>query len=165
MRTSQLKRDAKKVLHALKCAKRIYTFGNGGSAAIANHMACDWMKLSDGYFNVTSLTANTSLLTAIGNDLGYNEVLSAQVRWQITPLDLLVLVSSSGNSLNIQHGVAAAIELGAKVLGFTGFDGGFLRYHADISVHIDTVDYGVAEDYHSNVMHEVARLITKEKKK
>lgn len=159
--------DALKVMEALKPwldkANRIPVFGNGGSASIANHMACDWMKGSNGRIIMESLCANTALLTAIGNDMGYDETCAAQIRWTRKHItNPVILISSSGSSKNIVKAAKLIRERERPLIAFTGFDGGPLKKLATTSVHIDSQDYGEIEDYHSQVMHEVARMLRRE---
>lgn len=154
--------DGKRVADFIKgCINitNLYTFGNGGSASIAEHMACDWMKGTNGRFVVFSLSSNGPLLSAIGNDFGYENTCSAQLEWVAQRFDVVVLISSSGTSHNIVKAAKKAKEIGCKLIGFTGFTGGPLRELCDVSVHCDNYDYGVVEDYHSQVMHEVARQL------
>lgn len=157
----KIKEDAKNVLNFIKKYKNIYTFGNGGSASIANHMACDWMKSTKGRWTVTSLSSNGTLLSAIANDLGYQHTCAMQIDWHIkdTKKDVLVLISSSGTSENVSKAAMAASCIGIPLVCFTGFTGGCLKRLANISVHIDSNDYGIVEDYHSQVMHEVVRQL------
>lgn len=147
------------VIKGLQDAAIVYTFGNGGSASIANHMACDWTKSTGGVFRVISLAANPSMIMAIANDCGYEETCRAQLDWLMDGEETVVLVSSSGNSPNIVKAAEFVKDCGCTLIGFTGFDGGALKQLCDISVHIDSNDYGVIEDYHSQVMHEVVRQI------
>ncbi len=164
----KIKRDAKRVVKALRESNVIYTFGNGGSASIADHMACDWMKGTDGRLRVVSLSSNGPLLSAIGNDCGYEHTCVKQLQWLSDWVgDVLVLISSSGTSPNI---VSAARYLrggGSTVIGFSGnakkSGGGSLRALSTVSVHCDSEDYGVIEDYHSQVMHEVLRQMRRSK--
>lgn len=151
---------AKKVVSFLrKPHSTIFTFGNGGSASIAEHMACDWMKGSNGAFRVISLSSNGPLLSAIGNDLGYENTCYSQLDWLCTGGEIVVLVSSSGTSANIVKAAKFCKSAGIRLIGFSGFSGGPLRELADLSVHLDSADYGEIEDFHSNVMHEVYRIM------
>lgn len=154
------KTDAKRFLNFIKAAgiHNIYTFGNGGSATIADSMAVDWQKSSDRALYVNSLSANGALLSMIANDYGYERTCS----WQLSNLPVnsaLVLISSSGNSSNIVFAAGYAKDLGLLVIGFTGFKGGELKGLADLSIHIDSKDYEEAENYHHEVMHEISRLL------
>lgn len=155
-------KDAKKVVKGLRhlvASGKVYTFGNGGSAAIADHMACDWMKFADSEIPVISLSSNGPLLSAIANDMGYEQTCRYQIDQLLNSDDILVLISSSGKSSNIVKAAEKAQELGVFVIGFTGMSGGGLKELADVNVHIDSKDYGEIEDYHSNVMHMVARML------
>ena len=119
----------------------VFTAGNGGSAAIANHLCCDWTK---GTFienklrlKTYSLCSNVELMTAISNDFGNNEVFSRQLKMLAEPQDALVLISSSGNSPNILSAAQEAKKLKIPVIGFTGFTGGGLKEIADVSIHVE----------------------------
>lgn len=156
--------DAKRVAAYLRKTNCIiYTFGNGGSASIANHMACDWMKGTydpNGFIlKVISLCSNMPLITALANDFGYEETCAKQIEYLCHSKNTLILISSSGKSANVVKAAIKAKKLGLTVIGFTGFDGGLLKPLSDISVHLDSDDYGEVEDYHSQVMHEVARQL------
>lgn len=158
---TKIKEDADRVVNALCTARcgQIYTFGNGGSSSIADHMACDWMKGTDGNFLVHSLSSNPALLSALANDFGYESTASKQLEWLVSRFDVVVLISSSGNSPNVVKAAKTARDIGCVVVGFSGFDGGELRKLSHVSVHIESTDYGICEDYHSQVMHEVARQL------
>lgn len=138
---------------------RIFLFGNGGSAAIANHIEADWTKCSNGAWNVQSLCANPSMLTMIGNDYGYDYAASMQLLWKGHRGDHVILISSSGNSPSIVRAADFASHAGISVIGLTGFDGGYLKQHSDLSIHLDTTDYEEAENYHQRVLHSVSRLL------
>ncbi len=138
---------------------KIYIIGNGGSAATASHMANDLgvgLKLREiRNFNVESLSDNSSVCTAIANDIGYENVFYAQLKNKINPDDLLIAISCSGNSSNIIKAVEYAKKQGATVVGMTGFEGGKLREIADIKFHINTEkgEYGIVEDIHMILDH------------
>ena len=142
---------------------RVFVAGNGGSAAISEHLSCDWQKgvQLDGMksLKVNCLTSNTSLLTAIANDYGYAESFSYQLELaEPNPNDVLLLISSSGNSENIMKAASYAKTKGCKVIGFTGFSGGKLKDLADISLHIPFANYGLVEDGHQALMHVLAQF-------
>ncbi len=160
---AKIKKDAKKVYEAItkQSVPYVFTFGNGGSCAIANHMEVDWSKNSQGAWVVESLCSNTAMITMIANDYGYDQSCSKQVEWKGLAGSHLVLISSSGNSPNIVNAAKAARFMGMVIIGFTGFDGGWLKEISDVNVHINTKFYEEAEDYHHQVMHEVSRLIRK----
>lgn len=152
-----------KIIEALnKCEEnnsKIYIIGNGGSAATASHMANDLsvgLKLREiRNFNVESLSDNSSICTAIANDIGYENIFYAQLKNNLTKDDLLIAISCSGNSANILKAVKYAKSIGSTVVGMTGFEGGQLKEISDIKFHIDTHkgEYGLVEDMHMILDH------------
>jgi len=142
---------------------RLWVAGNGGSAAIADHLLCDWVK---GTFtparapiHVHSLVSSTALLTACANDFGYEASFSRQVEMQAQPGDVLICISSSGNSANILAALRAASAMGLRTIAVTGFSGGEAARMADISLHVAAHNYGVVEDCHQILMHNIAQYI------
>lgn len=137
--------------------------GNGGSAAVANHAECDASKGThvDGRapLNSRSLSANTSVLTAIGNDLGYAAVFEKQVELYARPGDVLMLVSSKGSSPNVVAACRAAKARGLTTVALVGFDGGALRGLADCVVHVPADNYGIVEDMHQACLHLVTQFL------
>lgn len=145
-----------KALIAIEEAERVFIAGNGGSASIANHWTCDHMKGAG--VQCISLSSNIPLITALANDNGYENVFAHQLMFhELSSKDLVVLISSSGNSPNIVEAAKFAKSRGAQVMGLTGFSGGKLRSLATISFHIPIENYGVAEDSHSMIMHCLAQ--------
>lgn len=162
-----LARACATISSAAAARKRIYAIGNGGSAAIADHLCCDWTKGTDAadhpVIRTTSMTANVPLYSAIANDFGFERVFAYQVELFGDAGDVLVAISSSGNSANIIAAVEAAKQAGLTTIGLSGFSGGALRSLADISIHIDVQNYGVVEDAHQAVMHVIAQYIASER--
>jgi D-sedoheptulose 7-phosphate isomerase len=142
---------------------RLWVAGNGGSAAIADHLLCDWVKgtftPSQTPIHVHSLVSNTALLTACANDFGYEVSFSRQIEMQSHPGDILICISASGNSSNILAALRTANSMGLKTIAFTGFGGGESVKLADISVHVAADNYGVVEDCHQILMHNIAQYI------
>lgn len=138
---------------------KIYIIGNGGSAATASHMANDLssgLKLRDiRSFDVESLSDNSSICSAIANDIGYENIFYAQIKNKISANDMLIAISCSGNSDNIVKAVEYAKEQNTTVVGLTGFSGGKLRPLSDISYHINSNngEYGLVEDLHMILDH------------
>lgn len=141
----------------------IYVCGNGASAAIANHMACDYTKgtkIGDYRPKVISLSSNMSLITAIANDISYDEIYSFQLDSLVNyRFDILVVISSSGNSPNIIKAIEKAQSLGITVIAFTGFDGGKAKQMADINIHVDVPEYEAIEDCHQAIMQVIAKRL------
>ena len=156
-------RAAAILTEAYERGARMFSCGNGGSASVANHMQCDHVKGirtgSDLAPQVLSLSTNVELLTAIGNDLGYEHVFAYQLQSQARPGDVLVAVSSSGRSPNIVGAIAWARDHGLRTIAITGFGGGQARMTAEVAIHVDSTNYGVVEDLHQSVMHALAQYI------
>lgn len=142
---------------------RMFSCGNGGSAAIANHMQCDHLKGirtgTDLAPQVLSLSTNVEVLTAIANDIGYHEIFVYQLQSQARPGDVLIAVSSSGRSRNVVDALTWARDNGLRTIAITGFEGGAARTVADVAIHVNCTNYGVVEDLHQAVMHALAQYV------
>jgi D-sedoheptulose 7-phosphate isomerase len=139
-------------------SNRIWVAGNGGSAATASHFATDLSRCNNSSGEPVkgiSLCDNSGLITAIGNDFGFDLVFSRQLSNVAVKDDLLIVISASGNSKNLLLAMEWAKNNGVKTLALTGFDGGKAKMLADTSLHVPTSygDYGVAEDAHSMLCH------------
>lgn len=156
-----LRRAGELVGEVISKGGTIYSCGNGGSAAIANHLACDCLKgIRAGTSirpKVCSLSTTVELITAIANDISYDDVFSYQLDSLGQPGDLLIAISSSGSSPNIVKALKLAKEKGLKTLAFTGFGGGESAKVADVSLHVQAENYGVVEDVHQSLMHLLAQ--------
>ena len=140
----------------------VYLFGNGGSAAIAEHWVCDISKgvrLDTGIrVKAVSLSSNMPLITAIANDIGYHEIFSQQLDFiGANSDDIAIAISSSGNSKNIINGLNRAKAKGMKTFALTGFTGGEAKEIADVSIHIPSANYGVVEDTHMMILHSISQ--------
>lgn len=137
----------------------VFSIGNGGSAATASHFAGDLAKNTkrEGYkpFRAISLVADLSLVTAYGNDEGFDRIFAEQLNSLMSGGDVIVAISASGNSQNIISAVLAGKERGAVVIGLSGFDGGRLRNLADVSIHVPSRQYELVEDVHGIVLHSI----------
>jgi len=138
--------------------KTIWIAGNGGSAATASHFATDLSRCNNenGYpVKGISLCDNSGLITAIGNDFGFDYIFSKQLSKLAVGGDLLVTLSASGNSRNLILAMNWARSNGISNLALTGFDGGQAKLLADTSLHVPTAhgEYGVAEDAQSILCH------------
>lgn len=159
----QVERAAAILVRAYAAGASVFSCGNGGSAAVANHLQCDHLKGvrtdTDLRPRVVSLSSNVELLTAIANDIGYEDVFSFQLQSQSRPGDVLIAISSSGRSSNILNALTWARDHRLRTIAFTGFDGGDARQVAEVAVHVDCANYGVIEDLHQATMHALAQYI------
>ena len=162
--TQQFEKILAKLGEVAASSKKIYVCGNGGSAAIADHLCCDWSKgthfTEHPAIKTHSLASNTALFTACANDFGYEKSFSAQIEMFGAPGEVLLAISSSGNSPNILHAVSAAREKGMTSIGFCGFSGGKLKSAADLCLHVPFDNYGLVEDAHQILMHVLAQFFT-----
>lgn len=154
----QIGRFVETLLQAREQRARIFFIGNGGSAATASHFANDiaiGSRSRTKPFRAVSLCDNLALITAIGNDFGYNQIFIRQLENQLDQGDVLVAISASGNSDNILQAVTYANDHGAITVGLTGFDGGHLKQIAQLNVHVPTNqgEYGPVEDIHMILDH------------
>lgn len=160
---AMFERAAATLVEAYLRGARVFCCGNGGSASIANHMQCDHVKgirtATDLSPHVHSLSANVELLTAIANDTGYENIFVYQLQSQSEPGDVLLAVSSSGRSSNIVRVLNWARQQSLRTIAVTGFDGGAARAAAEVSIHVDCMNYGIVEDLHQAIMHALAQYI------
>jgi D-sedoheptulose 7-phosphate isomerase len=152
------------LLAARESGSTIFFIGNGGSAATASHFANDLAFGTNEYekpFKVMSIVDNIAVLTALGNDYGYDSIFVRQLKVYGKKQDVLVGISASGNSKNIINAFEYASTIGIKTVALTAFDGGKLRKITDYSVHIPTGDkeYGPAEDLHMILDHLVGNYL------
>ena len=135
----------------------LFLAGNGGSAANANHLATDLIygvnQQGRGAFRVHSLAANPSVLTCLGNDIGFENVFSHQLEALAESGDLLLVFSGSGNSPNIIQALKAAKKLGVTSVALLGYDGGGAKALADMPLHFPIHDMQAVEDLHMIVGH------------
>jgi phosphoheptose isomerase len=141
----------------------LWLAGNGGYAAIANHSVCDITKGAHVEvmppFRSVSLAANVPLMTALGNDVSYDNVFSDQLKHYLRAEDALLVVSSSGNSPNVVKACEVAKDKGVPTIAFVGFKGGKLKQIADTVVHVEVDNYGIVEDIHQSLIHVLTQFM------
>jgi len=148
-----------RLFQAYRQDSTVYLFGNGGSAALASHAACDLGKGTTGPgkkpFRVVSLTDNVALITAWANDTSYENIFAAQLLPFIQEGDIAFAISGSGNSPNVLHGLSVARDAGASSLGLTGFSGGKMKALCDVCITVPSQNMQHIEDSHLCIMHAV----------
>ena len=158
---------AKEIIDAYQRENKVLWFGNGGSAADAQHLACELV----GKFYVKrkalasiALTTNTSELTAIANDYDFDQVFARQVEALANPRDVVVGISTSGNSLNVIKGIEEAKRRGAITIAFTGVSGGKLKGNGDVDylLTVPSEDTPHIQESHIMVGHIICYLVEKE---
>ena len=143
----------------------VYTMGNGGSSATASHMVCDFNKGTcyelDTKFKFVCLNDNIPILMAIANDDSFENVFVYQLKDRLKKDDVVLAISGSGNSHNIIKAVDYAKEVGATIIGVTGYSGGKLRQKADYFLHVPVDDMQITEDLHMGFDHLIMQIFWK----
>ncbi len=137
---------------------RVYFVGNGASASMACHFSTDLAKNSGA---PTEVFTDPSLLTATGNDMGYDETFAYPLRQRMTKGEVLIAISSSGNSPNVVKAVEAASELGGRAVTFTAMKpDNAMRALGDLNFYIPATTYGMAESGHAVMLHHIIDYFT-----
>ena len=142
----------------------VFICGNGGSGANANHIATDFMYIKNQSkkkinINVESLAANTSTITCIANDIGYDEIFSFQIDAKAKKNDLLIVLSGSGNSKNIIKAIKVAKRKKMQTFGIIGFSGGNAKKYLDKYIHFKINDMQIVEDLQTIVFHIIIKKL------
>lgn len=143
----------------------IWVMGNGGSAATASHMVCDFSKgvyhsPAGKRYDFRCLSDNTPIFTAIANDVSYDDVFYLQIKDIIKPEDLVIAISGSGNSENVIKACKYAKNVGTPVVGMTGYNGGKLDPLADFKLHVPVDDMQITEDVHMIFDHMIMKILS-----
>ena len=143
--------------------KQVFIMGNGGSASTASHFACDLGKntviTGRPRFRVLALTDNMALFSAYANDDGYDSVFQEQLASMVNPQDVVIGISTSGNSRNVLNAIAFANRIGATTVGFTGFDGGQLSQLVEIEIRVSSNCIEQVEDVHLMLEHLIVTAL------
>ncbi|MDR7484818.1 MAG: SIS domain-containing protein [Armatimonadota bacterium] len=150
------------ILDALRRGRKAVLFGNGGSAADAQHLAADLV----GRFGrqrapvpAVALTADTAVLTAVGNDYGFDRVFARQVEALVGAGDVVIAISTSGRSANVVEGVRAARRTGARVVVLTGSEGGALARLADVVIRVPSTQTARIQEAHIAIGHAICAIV------
>lgn len=152
------------ILHDARLDNRqVFILGNGGSASTASHFVCDLGKNTrvQGIpnYRVMGLTDNMALFSALANDEGYENVFAQQLGNYLQPDDVVIGISTSGNSPNVVNAIQFANSFGAKTIGFTGFSSGELGSLVDIDLHVPSHSIEHVEDIHLVLEHLITKAL------
>ena len=153
------------IVSVLKKGHKVLIMGNGGSAADAQHLAAELVGrflLERKALPAIALTTDTSILTAIGNDYGFDEVFKRQVEALANPGDILIGISTSGNSKNVVRALEAGREIGATTIGLLGRDGGEIGKLVDLALTVSSPDTPRIQETHLFIMHILCDLVEKD---
>ena len=162
--SEKLNQSTIKIISCLKNNGKVILFGNGGSAADAQHMAAELIgrfKIERESISAIALTTDTSVITSISNDYDFNKIFSRQCESLVNENDVVIAISTSGNSDNVINGVLKAKEKGSFVIGLTGNSGGKLKSSADILLDVPSDDTGRIQEGHRVIIHSLCELIEK----
>ena len=159
---NELERIGNYIIACLRGGKRVLIAGNGGSAADAQHFAAElagkFVHKRKG-LPVIALPANSSIITAIGNDFGYEYIFSRQVEGLGQPGDIFIGISTSGNSVNLVNAMYSAKKMGMIAVGLLGKDGGHLKNLCDIELTVPSQNTQHIQEAHIMIIHELCSLI------
>lgn len=153
------------IINTLKNENKIILFGNGGSAADCQHMAAEFVGrflIKRKSLPAISITTDTSILTAIGNDFGFDKVFSRQCESLVSKGDVIIAISTSGNSINVINGIKTAKEKGAVIVSLTGSNGGKLTNISDMILKMPTDHTPHIQECHRIIIHILCNLVEKE---
>lgn len=160
-----INKAAEVIIDVYKKGKGTFWFGNGGSAADAQHLACELVNrfyINRKALKSVALTVNTSNLTAIANDFSFNQIFSRQIEALASKGDVLIGISTSGNSQNVIEGFIAGKKIGTVNIGLTGQGGGKMKDYTDLLIAIPTDITPVIQECHIMVGHILCYLIEKD---
>lgn len=164
MRTSigQIKDIVELMIDALKKNGKVILFGNGGSASDSQHIAAEFVgrfKKDRTPLDAIALTVNTSILTSLANDYGYEVIFARQIEALGKKNDIAVGISTSGKAKNVALGIKQAKKMGIKTIAFTGGDGGELAKMADVSLIVPSLVTARIQEAHITIGHIICELI------
>jgi D-sedoheptulose 7-phosphate isomerase len=150
------------ITQCLRMGGKVLFFGNGGSAADAQHLAAEFVGRfvrERAGLPAIALTTDSSILTAVGNDYGFEQVFARQIQALGRPGDVAVAISTSGNSANVLEGVKEARKGKLKTIGLTGKDGGALAQQADVAITIPSTSTARIQECHIAIGHLFCELV------
>ena len=153
---------AERIISCYKREGKVVLFGNGGSAADAQHLAAELVgrfKLDRCALPAIALTTDTSVLTAIGNDYGFDQIFEKQVEGIVNKGDVAIGITTSGNSINVIKAIQKAKSIGAVTIGFTGAEGGKISQIADHTIKVPSDDTPRIQEAHITIGHILCELI------
>ena len=162
--SGQIHQVIKKITTALESGNKIILFGNGGSATDAQHIATEFLgrfKIERNSLPAISLTDNASLITALSNDYSNDIIFSRQCSSMLSPNDIVLAISTSGNSENVRLGLIESKKQGAICIGLLGNDGGKIKNHTDLSIIVPSTDTAKIQEVHRVIYHIICEKVEK----
>ena len=163
--TSDINNAINLITDSIKNGNKLIIFGNGGSAADAQHIAAELIgrfKQERKSFPAMALTTDSSILTSLGNDYSYDIVFSRQCESLVLKNDVVIGISTSGNSKNVELGLKTAQEIGAKTIGLLGNNGGRIKSVSNISIVVNSDDTANIQESHRVIYHIICNIVEKQ---
>jgi len=160
-----IEKSIQAIVKCLKKGNKVVLFGNGGSAADAQHVAAEFIgrfKINRKSLPAISLTSNSSTITAISNDFSFDSVFSRQCESLISKGDVVIGISTSGNSLNIKKGISVSKKKGAITIGLLGNRGGSIKKYVDIPIIVNSTSTPHIQEVHRIIYHIICEIVEKE---
>ena len=162
--SGNIQKTINEIIHCLKNGNKVILFGNGGSAADAQHIAAELIgrfQIERQSLPALALTTDTSVLTSLANDYSYDVIFSRQCESLVLSGDVVVGISTSGNSKNVYNGIEIAKKKGAITVGLLGNDGGLLKNFVDISLIVDSNITSEIQEAHRVIYHVICKIVEK----
>ena len=153
------------IINSIKNGNKLIIFGNGGSAADAQHIAAELIgrfKLERKSFPAIALTTDSSILTSLGNDYSYDIIFSRQCESLVLKNDVVMGISTSGNSKNVELGMKTSLKKGAKTIGLLGNNGGTIKSVSNIPIIINSNDTANIQESHRVIYHIICNIVEKQ---
>lgn len=160
--SSQIEKSIKEMIKCLQTGKKIILFGNGGSATDAQHIASELVgrfKLKRKSLPAIALTTDSSIITSIANDYSFDQVFSRQCESLVSKGDVVIGISTSGNSINVKKGLITSKKKGATTIGLLGNDGGKIKDFTEISIIVDSESTSKIQEVHRVIYHIICDII------
>ena len=153
------------IIDSIQNGNKVIIFGNGGSAADAQHIAAELIgrfKLERKSFPAIALTTDSSIITSLSNDYSFDTIFSRQCESLVVKGDVVIGISTSGNSKNVELGMISAQKKGAKTIGLLGNDGGIIKSVSDIPIIVNSTDTANIQESHRVIYHIICNLLEKQ---
>ena len=160
--TNDIEKVINEIVTAIKKGNKLILFGNGGSAADAQHIAAEFVgrfMLERKSYPAISLTTDSSVLTSLGNDYSYDVIFSRQCESLVTKGDVVIGISTSGNSKNIEKGITTSKQRGAITIGLLGNEGGSIINNVDFSIVVNSNSTPHIQEVHRVIYHIICDLV------
>ena len=163
--SEMVEKAIKEIINCLERGNKIIIFGNGGSAADAQHIEAEFIskfKKNRKSLPAIALTTDTSILTSIGNDFSFDHIFSRQCEALVSEGDVVLGISTSGNSVNVKNGIITSTERKAKTIGLLGNNGGIIKEYVDIPIIVEGSSTSNIQEVHRVIYHIICEFIETE---